>query len=347
MRKNNTDKLFDRWIKNPGDHFTFDELNELLHYIDKDSVNNSDSKHIEDFLAKNWEKAEETNEAPEFKLEENFAGIMQTIKQEEFAAERRDFRSKVHKGFNFIAKVAAILILPVTIMILMDDGFAGKSDSFVWNVEYFSQPASRTRIFLPDSTEVWLNSNSKLEVMHGFGKVERSVKLTGEAYFSVTKNNNLPFNVYAQGVNIKVHGTEFNISAYEDQDSVETVLLNGSISLKHSDYPGDQGIKMVPGQRINYYKQADSVRSDFVDAQAFGSWKDGIIIFNDSPMEEVQKKLERWFNVSIIIEDESLMNYRITGVLENRTLDQIMRFISLTSPVDYKQEGDKVYMKKR
>lgn len=347
MRTNNTDKLFDRWIKNPGDHFTFDELNELLHYIDKDSDNNSDSKHIEDFLAKNWEKAEETNEAPEFKFEENFAGIKQTLRLKEIEDDRKVFRFKAQKAFNFIAKVAAILILPMALMILVENDFSKNPDSFISNVEYFAPPATRTRIFLPDSTEVWLNSNSKLEVMHGFGKVGRSVKLTGEAYFSVSKDKDLPFNVYAQGVNVKVHGTEFNISAYEDQDSVETVLLNGSISLKHSDYPGDQGIKMVPGQRINYYKQADSVRSDFVDAQAFGSWKDGIIIFNDSPMEEVQKKLERWFNVSIIIEDESLMNYRIKGVLENRTLDQIMRFISLTSPVDYKQEGDKVYMKKR
>ena len=343
MRTKNTDKLFDRWIKNPGDHYSFDELNELLHYIDNDS----DSKHVVDFLDKNWEKAGEINETQEFKLEENFAGIKQTLRLKEFEDDRKVFRFKAQKAFNFIAKVAAILILPMALMILVEDDFSNNPDNFISNVEYFAPPASRTRIFLPDSTEVWLNSNSKLEVMHGFGKVERSVKLTGEAYFSVTKNKNLPFNVYAQGVNIKVHGTEFNISAYEDQDSVETVLLNGSISLKYSEYPGDMGIKMVPNQRINYYKHADSVRSDFVDTDAFSSWKDGIIIFNDSPMEEVRRKLERWFNVSIIIEDESLLNYRITGILKERTLDQIMRFISMTSPVDYTQESDKIFMKKR
>ena len=246
-----------------------------------------------------------------------------------------------------MSKVAAILILPMVLMILLDNGFSKKVDNFISNVEYFSPPASRTHIFLPDSSEVWLNSNSKLEVMHGYGSGERGVKLTGEAYFSVKKDQKVPFNVYAQGISVKVHGTKFNISAYEDQDSVETVLMSGSISLKYTQYPGDQGILMVPNQRVNYYKQTDSVRSDFVDSQAYCSWKDGIIVFYDSPMEEVTKKLERWFNVKIIIEDESLLNYRITGTLKERTLDQIMKFISFTSPIDYRQERDNIYMKKR
>ena len=183
--------------------------------------------------------------------------------------------------------------------------------------------------------------------MHGYGKGERGIKLTGEAYFSVKKDKKTPFNVYAQGINVRVHGTKFNISAYEDQDSVETVLLSGSISLKYTQYPGDQGILMVPDQRINYYKQADSVRSDVVDSQAYCSWKDGILFFYDSPMAEVTKKLERWFNVNIIIKDEMLLNYRITGTLKDRSLDQIMKFISLTSPIDYIQEGDNIYMTKR
>lgn len=342
MKTNNTDKLFDRWIKNPNDQFTFDELNELLQYIDTVS----DSKHVEDFLAKNWEKTGEINEAPEFKLEENFAGIKQTIRRKEQEDDRKVVEFKMRKAFNFIAKVAAILILPMGLMILLDNDFTGKGDNFISNVEYYSPPASRTHIYLADSTEVWLNSNSKLEVMHGYGKVERSVKLTGEAYFSVTKNKSVPFNIYAQGVGIKVLGTEFNVSAYEDQDSVETVLLKGSISLRYSDYPGDQGIKMIPNQRINYYKLADSVRSDIVDSEAFSSWKDGILVFNNSSMGEVKRKLERWFNVDIIIVDESLLNYRITGTLKDRSLNQIMEFISYTSPLEYRQEGDKIYMRK-
>lgn len=343
MKTKNTDKLFDRWINNPNDQFSFDELNELLQNIDKDS----ESKHIDDFFAENWEKAGQEKEGNEFNQDCNYQAISQFIRQKEQREERKIIEFKVRNAFTFISKVAAILILPMVLMILLDNGFSNKTDNFISNVEYFSPPASRTHIFLPDSSEVWLNSNSKLEVMHGYGKGERGIKLTGEAYFSVKKDQKTPFNVYAQGINVRVHGTKFNISAYEDQDSVETVLLSGSISLKYTQYEGDQGILMVPDQRINYYKQADSVRSDFVDSQAYCSWKDGILVFYDSPMEEVTKKLERWFNVNIIIEDEMLLNYRITGTLKDRSLDQIMKFISLTSPIDYIQEGDNIYMKKR
>lgn len=102
---------------------------------------------------------------------------------------------------------------------------------------------------------------------------------------------------------------------------------------------------MVPDQRINYYKQADLVRSDFVDSQAYCSWKDGILVFYDSPMEEVTKKLERWFNVNIVIKDEMLLNYRITGTLKRQESGPDNEIYPHS--IDYIQEGDNIYMKKR
>jgi transmembrane sensor len=168
------------------------------------------------------------------------------------------------------------------------------------------------KLVLNDSTEVWLNADSKLKFPDKFSSGSRDVELIGEAWFKVTKNESAPFLVRSNDIDIQVLGTEFNASAYPDDAVVTTTLINGRVTVFYkSGTTGQQNL--LPGDRASYNKKENTISLETVDAANFKAWKDGYFVFDNQPLSAVAKTLERWYNVQFIISGKALESARFSG----------------------------------
>jgi hypothetical protein len=157
----------------------------------------------------------------------------------------------------------------------------------------------RSEITLADGTHIWLNSGSQLSYPSNFKANSREVYLSGEAFFDVAHDASKPFYVVTRDFRIKVLGTKFNVSCYSEDKTIQTVLLEGMVSASKNKRFA-KSIELLPGERMVYDKTKDSFSKDKVDVQLFASWMNGYLIFENEPIFEVVKKLERYYNQKIV-----------------------------------------------
>ncbi len=208
-----------------------------------------------------------------------------------------------------------------------------KSSRFTHEIK--SPPGQFTECFLGDGTSVFLNSNSTLQYDSRFGESNRNVVLDGEGFFKVTKNASKPFVVETMsGTKIKVLGTTFNLSAYSDDAEVTTTLIEGKVEILND--RNQLLTELNPDQTAVYYTTKKKVVVMKSNTQLYTSWQDGMIYFENEPLKDIARKMGRWYNVSIVIEDQELMEVPFTlTILKNKPLYQILDAIKLTHPIEY------------
>lgn len=194
------------------------------------------------------------------------------------------------------------------------------------------------KLTLADGTKVWLNSASTLVYPSSFAGNERHVELSGEAYFEVAKNEAMPFTVTANGVKVKVLGTQFNVSAYSDDEFIKTTLAEGSVSLSNNNNdvvlkPGQQGVAAENTERIAVRK---------VNLQQALAWKEGYFVFQDEDLKDVMKQISRWYNVDV--EYEAAAKEKSFGGIYSRSkdLEELLKGLELTGTVKFRVEGRRV-----
>ena len=171
---------------------------------------------------------------------------------------------------------------------------------------------SKTKLYLPDGTLVWLNAGSKMSYAQDFGINERSLNLSGEAYFEVSKDPKHPFIVQTETIDVQVLGTHFNVDAYHDNLDVKTTLLSGSVAVSNK----SKSVRMVlkPNEIAIYNKVEEKLtRKVLENAEDEISWRQGEFIFDDLPLQEIARELSNSFGATIQIADTTLQNYRITA----------------------------------
>jgi len=192
---------------------------------------------------------------------------------------------------------------------------------------------------LPDGTAVWLNSESKLEVIDGLtNSDERQLKLSGEAFFEVTKDSLRPFIVSTQqGPGIKVLGTSFNLHAYPG-DYITTTLVEGSVQLL--DQHQQHLAILEPGDQVTYNTSSRQLHFEQVDGEIAGVWKEGILVFKDETLSSIAPKLERFYNVTIIFEKENLKEKKLSGrALKDYPVEKILEMFHMLSNINYRIEN--------
>lgn len=210
------------------------------------------------------------------------------------------------------------------------------------------------QVNLPDGTTVWLNAASSLKFPVKFSRNERKVTLDGEAYFEVAKvqtskviNGNavtdrMPFIVETSKQDVKVLGTHFNINAYEG--STKTTLLEGAVSV--SPLHTAQNLKPLisylhPGQQS--ILTGESVKINTADIEEAMAWKNGIFLFNGQDLEAIMKQVERWYDVDVAFEDNSLKRQTFRGTLSRfKNISQLLEVLESTGSVHFKMEGRRV-----
>lgn len=237
-------------------------------------------------------------------------------------------------------KIAAVLILPTSIglgiLYFQSTTPNDKENMYTINTLKIS-PGVIDKVVLPDGSEVILNSGSKLVYPLRFNKDYRKVYLDGEAFFKVKKSQ-LPFTVETNHVDVKVHGTSFNLSAFSKDHFVEVALVEGSVELdsKNKNKP----IFLKPGERFLYYPQNRSMRISEIDIQNVDSWADGKLSFINQPLDVVIERIARVFNVDIKIADSTLCQYTYTATFKDETLWTILNLLKRATPIDYNVKTD-------
>ncbi len=200
----------------------------------------------------------------------------------------------------------------------------------------------RSKIILSDQTKVWLNSGSVLEFPAHFSKNKREIFLhSGEMYLEVATDSNRPFYVQTSNFNVKVYGTKFNVSAYDNAPQ-SVVLVEGSVGLKSKD---KEEILLSPNEQAIYCKD-QAFRTQKVDVSQSVSWKNGYLLLNATPMTEVLKQIERYYNLSFNYNEEANIKKRTcTGkIFLSENLDNVMKTIAILSDTKYIRDNNKIYI---
>ncbi len=197
-----------------------------------------------------------------------------------------------------------------------------------------------SKVKLPDGTIVWLNSGSELTYNNFYSIENRNVTLSGEAFFDVSKNENIPMNVGCNGLQIRVLGTQFNINAYESEKFVDVVLESGSVEL-FDKKTSRQIYTLNPGELAKVNLQTNRFTVDKVNTNKYTSWKDGIINIYNLSMEELIVRLEKRYNQKFELTPE-VKNLHYTFTIENEPLENVLKLMERITPIKVKQSEESI-----
>ncbi len=317
----------------------------------------------QEYLAKTcalWELSTLTQKEISFDVQKNWNRISPRIKP----------KNQMRKLVMRWAGIAAVFVLAFVSSYLTfrytDNSGLQQTDSFIINE---APMGNMSKVTLPDGSEIWLNAGSKIKYASSFNENDRYINLKGEAYFHVSSNQEKPFVVNAQGVEVRATGTRFNVKAYEDEGVIETTLVEGIVTIKQTNNAGNKEVLLKPNQKLTIYKKSiekplasnldlkDRGADDFVyvplairkielasdvETPVYTSWKDNDWIIRNEKLELLAVRLGRRYDVSIQLLDDKVKSYSYTGTLKDETLEQVLEVISQSSPIKYKLEKKKV-----
>ena len=228
-------------------------------------------------------------------------------------------------------RVAAILVLPLLLTTLY---FSSKED-YIGYLEVRTNPGMISQVTLPDSTRVWLNSNSSLKYPRKFSSKERKVELVGEAYFSVQKDKSKRFVVGTPyDLNVEVYGTEFNVEAYKKDARVTTSLVSGSVALTQSSTSSK--VFMQPNDVMVYEAETNKILLNDQYVPTLTSWKDNSIILKDTQFKDVLNILSKRFNVEFRVKNDEFYDFAFTGTFTNQHLSSVLEYFKIASNIHYR-----------
>lgn len=237
------------------------------------------------------------------------------------------------RWLTLLTRAAAILLLPVLSLLLYTlhsdkAPMAGTPSDLV--VE--APAGSRMNFTLGDGTKVWLNHGAKLMFPYQFTGKERKVHLSGEAYFVIAHNKEVPFIVETDHLDVKATGTEFNVSAYGEDQMEVTTLMEGKVILYEKD--SHKEIKeLSPDQSLKYTINSRDCLLEEGNSDKYVAWKNGLLMFKNDPIADIASKLGKWYNVDVEIVNEKAKNYTCTATFTDETLGQVLELMSLPTPV--------------
>jgi transmembrane sensor len=248
------------------------------------------------------------------------------------------FRQKQTNLYLQITRYAAMFLLLIGSGIAIQyAGFGvGKNQLVYQKSTTIAAPLGQmTNVELPDGTMVMLNSGSSLTYNGNYALGQRLVTLNGEAYFDVARDPKHPFIVQTSLLNFKVHGTSFNIEAYPGEKNISTTLVDGSLSIM--DKSEKEILLLSPGQNAFFDANTSKMTLNKVNTELYTSWKVGLITFRNEKLKDIARKIERWYNVKIVINNGRVGEQAYFGtIMKNKPVDQILEVLKLTSSLKYK-----------
>jgi len=280
--------------------------------------------------------------------EKKYSALLDKIHHEINLKHGKDADAKVidfSKIAKWLSRAAAILFIPLLgVVFYLLSNSDRQMNSFtdlsfaVDSLEIIAPIGSRTVVQLSDGTEVNLNYGSKIKYPRNFTGDTREITLSGEAYFDVAQNPDKPFIVKAGKLNVIALGTEFNVNAYPDDDVIATTLVEGKVIIEKilpDNKIGRIGT-MVPDQHLTYNSKTGKISSNQVNVEDYIAWKEGKLVFDNTPILDVTEKLSRMFNVEFQVADD-VKDLTYTVTFADDPLYLILDLMTETTPIIYKR----------
>jgi len=234
---------------------------------------------------------------------------------------------------QFMNRAAAILIIPLLIstgILFLRNGEYEKSPQGF--IEVTAAPGTIIKTQLPDLSEVWLNSESSLRYPSSFKSGKRIVELSGEAFFAVKADSENLFEVNTpSGVKITAKGTSFNVNAYENDPIHEMALQDGIIEVSH----GNSSYTLHPSEITYFNTETDQLIKNKTNIDEKTGWKDGLLVFRNTPIDDVFKKLSRRYNVDIILHKKTNTEYKVRATFSSENITQILNVLKVAAPMTW------------
>jgi len=339
---------------------TPDDLIELDNYLEK----NPEVKNIVDSIDSYWNQTGEVLSVTDEMEEERFHLILDAENEDET---KEVYESKppvklfrLSKHTWLYAAASVIFIAGLGFLLKRNSDFKPPVQKDLQQV--YVKPGSRSQIILPDGTIVRLNSSSRLTYNKDFNEKVREVSLEGEAYFDVTKDAKHPFIVHTSNIDIKVLGTLFNVKSYDEDKTIETTLLRGSIEVYNKDDPSAPKIILKPNEKMVFNKiengetsgiakvgpdsHAKVISDEKISISTLSlnkpdslkeetSWLYNKLVIDGDDFKTMAEKMDRWYGVQIEIESPRLEQYHFKGIFENETIEQALDALKLTVKFHY------------
>jgi ferric-dicitrate binding protein FerR (iron transport regulator) len=284
-----------------------------------------------------WEKEWMMSDKTDLNIAREFAILLNRIQTREALADRTAVRRR--PIWRKIASVAAVALLVISsvVGIYQITDFHGPTELFT--IE--APSGEKSKLMLPDGTVIWLNAGSQISYTNQFNTANRKVKLTGEAYFEVTKQSGKPFTVSTCDYDIVVKGTKFNVSSYEDEPYITTTLMEGAVTLVCQ----DKEYSMKPGELMKYDVASKTFRREQVNAQQYLSWTEDRIEYEAIALGELLNRLSRHYKVSIHTAPDVNVDATFKISLNNQeTIEELVHVISMIVPLKFSYDKKNIYI---
>lgn len=249
---------------------------------------------------------------------------------------------------HYWQQIAAVLLLPL--LMLSTYLYVKPSPQIAETYqELFTPYGTWSIVNLPDGSKVWLNAGSSLKYPAQFSGKERIVSMQGEAYFEVNSDKEHPFIVKTVKLTVEATGTAFNVNAYAPDSIAAVTLVKGKVAVT---LDKEKTVALSPGEKIEYNRTTSLYSVNKTNTDKWCSWKDGVLIFRDDPLEYVFKRLGQTYNVEFILKDATLGKYSYKATFEGESLNEILRLLEMSAPIRCKEisnrkNNDKKFEKQR
>ena len=254
---------------------------------------------------------------------------------------QKEIQSTSRRGFSLSAlwRYAAVVAIIIAVgCISYWQGEVNVKDTFA-DISVEAPLGSKTKLYLPDGTLVWLNAGSRMTYSQGFGVDNRKVELEGEGYFEVKRNEKIPFFVKTKDLQLQVLGTKFNFRDYPEDHEVVVSLLEGKVGLNNLLREEKEAV-LPPDERAVLNKANGLLTVESVTASNASQWTDGYLFFDEELLPDIAKELERSYNVKIHIANDSLKTFRFYGnfVRREQNIQEVLEALASTEKMQYKIE---------
>ena len=365
----NHDRIIELYARKLSAEATDAELAEFVELLKSE-----DEQFFHELITSWWQTQNNTDASPTKERDDHFNKILgvanstNLIDNAMIVDDKTKFAKKIKPFLKWSIATAAVVIgLAVCIPYFNNNknNFLDKGDHYN---EVVAKRGTKTKIILPDGSQVWLNSDSKLSYGERFNDTIREVSLEGEAYFDVIKDKNRPFVVMTNDLNIRVLGTTFNIKSYAEDATIETTLIRGMIEVRKNNEPATKKIILTPNEKLIYNKteallvrptnQQNSIAKKLEalsittlsknipdSSRVETAWIYGRLVFDGDYFVTLSEKIERLYKIKINIQNQSISNSRFSGVFEKENVEEAFKALQLITMFKYDIHDNEILIK--
>lgn len=335
MEHNRIDRLLDDYLADTISEKDFLEMRSL--------VNQMKDNDLAKVLHKAWMKQQVSKDIFEAKTVVLLPRIRNIVSLPTYS--NHSFKDKAYSLWPSIAKYAAVITVAIlsasTLYFYREQSTI--NEMMVQEVVFSSPVGQHANLILPDGTEVNLNSNSTLKYKQNFGKDNRELCFSGEAFFKVAKDDDRPFIIHSEELKIRVLGTSFNFYNYDSEEYAEVALVEGHVQVNTND---NQTVQLLPNEKVTFEKKSNKLIKTHTSLATELAWKKSQLEFDETPLREVIKTIERCYHVHIIAEDGKWLDDHYSAIYKDISLDEILDILKLHYHFDIKKSKDmnKIYL---